>query len=74
MRKDFERVMPHMMPMAAAEFLESYNNNMPSGYPHVTLEILQRFKDSHPSLFKSNGLWSLDQHRKKMIEWLPQNI
>ncbi len=60
--------------LTPAEFLESYNKNIPEGYPHVSMDILQKFKESHLSLFKSNDLWSLDQHRKRMIDWLPQNI
>ena len=74
MKKVSSKVTPHIVPMTIVEFLESYNKNMPESYPHVSLAILQRFKDEHPSLFKSNGFWSLDQHRKRMIEWLPQNI
>ena len=66
--------MPNETPMTSAEFLESYNKNMPEGYPLVSLTILERFKEAHASLFKGKGLWSLDQHRKRMIEWLPQNL
>ncbi|MBX4200341.1 hypothetical protein KW790_02690 [Candidatus Parcubacteria bacterium] len=56
------------------EFMESFNGNMPDGYPRVTAFTLQKFKDAHTSLFKSDGLWSLSLHRKRMIDWLPQNI
>lgn len=62
------------LPMTEAEFLESYNRNMPEGYPRVSSAILKRFKEAHGSLFKGKGEWSLDQHRKRMIEWLPQNL
>jgi hypothetical protein len=57
-----------------AEFLESYNKNMPSNYPRASMELLDKFKDSHQSLFKSSSSWSLDQHRKRLIDWLPQNM
>lgn len=61
-------------PLSTSEFLESYNQNMPQGYPLVSLAQLQKFKDEHLSLFKVGGLWSLDQHRKRLIDWLRQNI
>lgn len=74
MKKVSERIVPNETLLTAAEFLESYNKNMPEGYPHVTLVILEKFKEAHPSLFKNNSAWTLDLHRKRMIEWLPQNI
>jgi hypothetical protein len=55
------------------EFLLSFNKNMPSNYPSVTTAQLLKFKAEHASLFKNGGEWSLDQHRKRMIDWLPQN-
>jgi hypothetical protein len=60
--------------VTASEFAESFNRNMPEGYPRVTMDILKKFKNSHQSLFKPDGLWSLDIHRKRMIDWLPQNM
>ena len=74
MKKLSERIVADERPLTNAEFLESYNTNMPEGYPHVSLQILQRFKDAHPALFKPASTWSLERHRKRMIEWLPQNI
>jgi len=74
MKKVLGQIMLNEIPLTNVEFLKSYNENMPEGYPHVSLAILERFKKEHLSLFKSNGAWSLDQHRKRMIEWLPQNI
>ena len=74
MKKISRKVMPNETFLTNDEFLESYNENMPQGYPLVSLAILEKFKDGHLTLFKANGLWSLDQHRKRMIDWLPQNI
>lgn len=56
-----------------AEFLKSFNQNMPTGFPKVTDEQLLRFKDEHVTFFKHGEYWSLDQHRKKIIDWLQQN-
>lgn len=62
------------LPLTIHEFQKSYNENMPMEHPQVSLEQLQKFKAQHPSLFKADNSWSLDQHRKRIIEWLPQNI
>ena len=56
------------------EFLFSFNKNMPSGFPKATKAQLLQFKKTHASAFKGTDTWSLDQHRKKVIDWLPQNI
>lgn len=55
-------------------FLESFNKNMPDSFPRATTQLLKRFKDSHEALFKDSNTWSLDVHRKKLIDWLPGNI
>ncbi|OHA92022.1 MAG: hypothetical protein A3J09_00800 [Candidatus Zambryskibacteria bacterium RIFCSPLOWO2_02_FULL_51_21] len=73
-KKISTKIMPDERPLTNAEFLESYNKNMPEGYPRVTLSQLERFKEVHASLFKNKGVWTLDHHRKRMIDWLPQNI
>lgn len=74
MRKDKNELYLNDMPLTNAEFLEKYNENMPIGYPLVTLMLLKKFKEEHLSLFKGNSLWSINQHRKRLIDWLPQNI
>ena len=74
MKKIRDQVMLNEIPLTNTEFLESYNKNMPEGYPLVSLALLDKFKQTHLKLFKADGTWSLDQHRKRMIEWLPQNI
>lgn len=56
-----------------AAFMRAYNENMPIGFPHVTLSLLKKFQDAHPTLFKHGDAWSLDRHRKKLMDWLPQN-
>lgn len=61
-----ERVSP-------ADFMESYNKNTPESFPRVTLVLLKKFKEAHSSLFKQSDMWSIDLHRKKLMDWLPQN-
>jgi hypothetical protein len=74
MKKVPGQIMLNEIPLTMAEFQKSYNENMPMEHPQVSLVQLQKFKDEHPSLFKKEDVWTLDQHRKRLIEWLPQNI
>jgi len=60
--------------ISEAEFLESYNKNMPKAFPQVTAALLKKFKEEHSALFTHGELWSLDQHRKKIMDWLPRNV
>jgi hypothetical protein len=55
------------------EFLKSYNKNIPEGFPHASESLLRKFKEEHLSFFKHGDLWSLDEHRKKIMDWLPLN-
>jgi len=55
-------------PLAA--FLESYNNNIPAGFPRASVAILKEFQGTHPILFKHGDAWSVAQHRKKLLDWL----
>lgn len=62
---------PVLIPVS--EFLESYNKNMPTGWPRATSALLQKFRVEHSALFTHGDMWSLDQHRKKLMDWLPRN-
>lgn len=73
MAKDKKNMKEGPVLISVSEFLESYNKNMPSGWPRATAVLLQKFRDAHEALFTHGDLWSLDQHRKKMMDWLPRN-
>ncbi|MDO8492999.1 MAG: hypothetical protein Q7S19_00420 [bacterium] len=60
--------------MPLADFLESYNKNMPASFPRATTSLLKKFQEAHAVLFRHGDSWSLDQHRKKLMDWLPRNI
>jgi hypothetical protein len=63
--------------LSLPDFLESYNENLPSEFPRASLPFLKEFKKTYPSLFKDEKgekIWSLDQHRKKFMDWRPQRI
>lgn len=55
------------------DFLKSYNQNLPANFPLASVSLLNKFKDSHANLFTHGDLWSLDRHRKRIIDWLPRN-
>ncbi len=52
-------------------FLESYNKGIPATFPRASLESLKQFEAVHPGLFKNSGQWSLEKHRKRLMDWLP---
>jgi hypothetical protein len=57
--------------ISLSEFLKSYNEGLPSQFPRASLPLLREFKKEHSALFKHSDLWSLDQHRKVVMNWLP---
>lgn len=56
------------------DFLASYNENLPSVFPRASLPFLKKFRKANTNLFKDNAEWSLDQHRKKVMDWLPMYL
>jgi len=73
MKKYGEEMRIGEMQISLLDFLESYNKNMPKSFPTATVALLKKFKDAQPALFKNGDMWSLNQHRKKLIDWLPRN-
>jgi len=55
------------------DFLKTYNKGLPEAFPRVSSALLQEFKKSYPSQFKDD-LWSLELHRKKVMDWLPMYL
>ena len=53
-----------------AEFCKLYNENLPLPFPRASAALLAEFRSTHPGFFKSDGVWSLDLHRKKVMDWL----
>lgn len=52
------------------DFLKLYNESLPTTFPKASTELLEEFKHAHTNLFKLKGVWSLDLHRKKVMDWL----
>ena len=74
MIKKPQELKPSEIRVTASDFLVSYNQNIPEGFPKVSVSLMKKFKEEHPLLFRHDDLWSLDQHRKKLIDWLPRNV
>jgi len=55
------------------EFLRAYNKAIPESFPRASAALLKRFKEENPSFFKQGDFWSLDLHRKRIMDWLPLN-
>ena len=64
---------PSELPLTLQEFLKAYNSSIPKGFPKATLLLLQKYRDGHKSFFKHEGLWSLADHRKRIMDWLQLN-
>ena len=57
--------------LSFGDFLKSYNENLPIQFPRASLALLREFKKKNETLFRNTGnSWSLDQHRKKVMDWL----
>ena len=56
--------------LSFGDFLKSYNEDLPSQFPRASLPLLKEFRKAHSTLFKDGNSWSLDQHRKKVMDWI----
>ena len=52
-----------------AEFLKLYNANLTARFRRAYTPLLEEFRSTHAEIFKQ-GTWSLDMHRKKVMDWL----
>lgn len=73
MRKFDDGLKVSELQVSLADFLASYNENIPSSFPRASVALLEKFKDTHSMLFTKSDLWSLDRHRKKVMDWIPGN-
>ena len=63
----------HEAHISLVEFVTSYNKMIPAEWPQATILLMKKFKESNLVLFKNGDLWSIDLHRKRIIDWLPLN-
>lgn len=57
-----------------AEFLKIYNAEIPSGFPKASKSLLEEYQREYAGQFKQGSDWSLDLHRKKIMDWLPMRL
>ena len=55
-------------------FMKSYNQTIPQGFPVVSVAMLKKFQEANPSIFSNKDKWSIEKHRKKLMDWLPMHI
>jgi hypothetical protein len=60
--------------ITSAEFLAAYNEKLPDAFPRLSSALLREYQGRYPGQFKADGLWSLDQHRKRVMDWLPMYL
>ncbi len=57
-----------------SDFLESYNKSVPVSFPRASMKVLKQFQALHPILFKHGDEWSIDRHRKRVMDWIPSHL
>ncbi len=65
---------PSEILLPLADFLRSYNKTIPEGFPKASRTLLEKYKSEHQSFFKHEDQWSIADHRKRIMDWLPLNI
>ncbi len=68
-RKSFESE-ANLAKTPMLEFIEAYNKTIPADFPRATPEALEQFRATHATLFKGKHGWSVDRHRKRVMDWL----
>ena len=74
MKKYIEELAVSEVRVPLGDFLKSYNKGLPTEFPRSSRILLNKFKSLHPLFFKHGDLWSLDEHRKKVMDWIPREI
>ena len=60
--------------LTLAQFSSTYNEGLPEGFPKVSPALLRLFVKRYPHLFSQENTWSLDRHRKQVMDWLPMHL
>ncbi|OHA64740.1 MAG: hypothetical protein A2672_00990 [Candidatus Wildermuthbacteria bacterium RIFCSPHIGHO2_01_FULL_49_22b] len=55
--------------VSLASFMETYNKSVPESFPVASIKTLKQFQETYPSLFKKEGEWCIDRHRKRFMDW-----
>ncbi len=54
-------------------FVQYYNQNIPDAFPRASVRALEKFQETHTELFKESDEWTIEKHRKKLMDWLTAN-
>ncbi len=73
MRRKYAELEKNQIMTSQAIFIEMYNKNIPATYPQATIKNLNKFRAQNASLFANANEWSIDKHRKKVMDWLSVN-
>jgi hypothetical protein len=73
MKTPVQKFDPSEIVLSIKDFLQSYNKTIPESFPKASLPLLQKYQEEHKPFFKRGGQWSLAEHRKKIMDWLPLN-
>ncbi|MGH7175538.1 MAG: hypothetical protein ACREGR_04235 [Minisyncoccia bacterium] len=71
--RDFDRERSELR-VPQAEFIARYNEGLPATFPKASAALLKEYRTKYPGQFKPDGLWSLEIHRKKVMDWLPAHL
>lgn len=74
MKESPRKIRESEVQVTLADFLRLYNQGIPESFPRASTNLLQKYKDEHTTFFKHGEMWSLDLHRKKVMDWLPYNL
>ena len=70
MKRKNDPLEKNLLITSPVEFIENYNKSIPQSFPRATNETIQKFQIAHPALFKKADQWSIDRHRKRLMDWL----
>ena len=55
---------------STADFVDYYNQTTPERFPRASFQLLDKFRATHSSLFNGSDDWTIEKHRKKLMDWL----
>lgn len=55
---------------SVVDFVAYYNLNIPKSFPRASLQSMEKFRATYASLFNGVDDWSIEKHRKKVMDWL----
>lgn len=70
MRRQDDALKLNQIGTSLVVFLESYNRSIPASFPQASVMVLKQFQAMYPVLFKHGDEWSIDRHRKRLMDWL----